>query len=1078
MIIFKTAPLLVSFLFLSLLSKAQPGEYKTDWKKVEDFEKKGLSRSALLQVIKIFDAAIKDRNEAQQVKAAMYQMKYRNLVEEDNRENNIFYLDTLISKSVAPSKNILQSMQAELFLSYRQNNRYRLYDRTKMLDEKSNDVTTWSIDKLNATITGLYKSSLSNEQVLKNTPLNGLDAIIAKGVNTRNLRPTLYDFLAHRALAYFMSSENDVTSPSYKFILNDEKIFAPIKTFINTKFTTRDTGSLYYNAILLLQDILGFHLKDASPEALVDADLLRLSFAYEHGVFTNKDKFYEDALKKIEETYNHPSSAQAMYLRAQMYYNQGQQYDPFTKRELQFEIKKAKELLESVAAKFPKSEGSINAMNLLNQLQQPVLELETEKVNIPLLPFRSLVKYKNIRTVYLRLIKTDREEIKNIEKEGYEKIWPSMTALKPIKSWSISLPDAQDFQQHSTEIKVDPLSNGIYFLMASIKQDFSQAQNIITRQVIYISNISYIYNNNNQLFVLDRNNGQPLPNATIQLWDKKYNYTSRSYEDIKSAGYTTDKNGMATIKINERSNNILQVKYKNDELFMNDGYYSYSYNNYNRPASKRTFLFSDRSIYRPGQTVFFKGIVVNTDSGNKKSNIISNYSTTLILFDVNYQKVAGIKLRSNEYGSYSGSFTLPAGVLNGQFHITDSATNSTLAFSVEEYKRPKFYVDIEKPAGTYRVNDSIVIKGNAKAYAGNTIGGAKVTYRVVRKMRYPLWWGGYRKIWPPYGNSEAMEITNGETVTGVNGDFVIAFKAIPDETVEKINQPTFYYELSADITDINGETRSDITTVAVAYQALQLNIIAPDKMAADSFRTVKVSSTNMNGIFEKVTVNFQVYKLQSRGKIFRTRYWNMPDQYIMSREEFYASFPYDPYMDEDQVAKWPVGQKIIDINDTTSSTNLFSIPTIPSPGWYKIITTSKDKYGELVKAEKFIQLTSNLSPSITDPVIVNIDNKTAQPGQKVSYTISTGFSSVWLINNIRNVNNPGLIDYKTIVSTIPYKDQIQIKEDDRGGLMLNYVFIQHNRVYSGSEYIAVPWNNKELAISYETFRDKTLPGSE
>jgi len=1075
--------LLVSLLLFCFCGSAQRGDYKSDWKKVEEFEKKGLSRSALQQVIKIFDAATKDGNEAQQVKAAMYQMKYRNLVEEDNRVNNIFYLDTLIARSKAPAKNILQSMQAELFLSYRQNNRYKLYDRTKLVDEKSKDITTWSIDKLNATITSLLKASLKNEAVLKTTSLIGLDAIIVKGINTRHLRPTLYDFLAHRALSYFMSSENDITSPSYKFILNDEKIFAPANTFINAKFTTKDTGSLYYNAVLLLQDILSFHLNETNHDAFISADLVRLAFAYGHGVFTNKDKLYEEALKKIETAYaNSPAATQARYLRAQMYFSRGQQYDPFTRKNVQFEIRKAKELCESAISKFPKSEGGINCKNLLNQIRQPFLNLETEKVNIPGQPFRSQVKYKNVATLYVRLIKTDREEIKKIEKEGYEKLWPAMTSLKPLKSWSVTLPDLQDFQQHSTEIKIDPLPIGTYFIMASIHPNFSLSENILTRQIVYVSNIGYIYNNRDELYVLDRNSGQPLVNATVQLWDKKYNYTQRSYEEIKTAKYTADKNGLVRIsKTKERNNNVLQVKFNTDELFLEDGYYSYAYNSYERPSIKRSFLFTDRSIYRPRQSVFFKGIVVNTDSASKKSNVISNYKTTVFLYDVNQQKVGSINVQSNEYGSYSGSFILPEGILNGQFHITDSVNLSTLSFSVEEYKRPKFYVEISKPAGTYRINDSIKVKGTAKAYAGNNIDGAKVTYRVVRKVRYPIWWwGGYRKIWPPYGNTEAMEITNGETATNSNGEFFITFKAIPDETVDKKSQPVFYYEVSSDIADINGETRSGNTTIAVAYQALQLNIIAPDKMPSDSFKNIKISSTNMNGLFEKARVNLQVYKLQAPRRIFRPRYWNIPDQYVMSKDEYYASFPYDAYMDEDQVSKWPLGQKIIDNTDTTSASSTFNIPpSKPESGWYKVITVTKDKFGEEVRAEKYIQLINSSSTNpITEPIVINIENKNAEPGQKIPYSISTGFNTIWLIHTVSGPNKSGNITYKTISSTDPYEDQIAVTEDDRGGLTLNYVFIRHNRVYTGNEYFSIPWNNKDLDISYETFRDKTLPGSD
>ncbi len=981
-------PVLI-FLFAHGNAFAQkPDDYSKNWKKVEGFEKKGLSASALTEVLRIFSLANASGNDAQLIKASMYQMKYRNMIEEDNKENNIFYIDTLIAKTKSPAKNILQSMQAELFWSYRQNNRYKLYDRTKLSEEKSNDVSTWSIDKLNTTIASLYKASLKNDNLLKNTSLNGLDAILQKGENTRNLRPTLYDFLAHRALEYFMNNENDVNQPAYKFILNDERIFAPAASFINISFTTKDTSSLYFNALHLLQDILRFHINDKTPDALVDADLIRLHFANEHGVFTNKDKLFEQSLKNIEVAFsNDPIAAQAMFLRAGIYYKRGQQYNRLSKKENQFEIKRARELCDSAIRKFPKSEGAINAHNLLAQIKQPSLNLETEKVNITGQAFRSLVKYKNINKLYFRVIKTSREEIKRISNSGYDKEWKSIVNLKSIKSWDITLPDAGDHQEHATEIKIDALTPGIYFILASIDAEFSLSKNIIAKQVTYISNISYIKNNKDEIYVLNRDNGQPLPKAEVQIWQQTYNYSSRIYEDTRKEKYITDANGYVKLKTTkEYSNNSIQVKFNADELFLDDNFYSYNYNSYESPTIKRTFLFTDRSIYRPGQTVFFKGIVVSTDSASKKSSIVPGYKTRAILYDANQQKQGSVHLQANEYGSYNGSFKLPKGVLNGQFYIMDSLNHSTLYFSVEEYKRPKFFTEIKKPEGTYRLNDSISVKGNAKGYAGNNIDGAKVTYRVVRKVRYPLWWGwgGYRKIWPPYGNSEAMEITNGETITDANGAFNIVFKAIPDETADKEGQPVFYYEVSADITDINGETRSGSTSVAVAYQALQLDIIVPEKIPADSLKNIKIRSTNLNDLYEKVVANLTIYKLQSPGRIFRERFWQMPDQFVMGKDEYYANFPYDVYNDEDEVSKWPVGQKIVDVTDTTASNSTFNIQhSTFEAGWYKIIVTTKDKYGEAVKAEKYVRLTGNRQPITEEPVIVDAKKKTVEPGEKL-----------------------------------------------------------------------------------------------
>ena len=582
---------------------------------------------------------------------------------------------------------------------------------------------------------------------------------------------------------------------------------------------------------------------------------------------------------------------------------------------------------------------------------------------------------------------------------------------------------------------------------------------------------------------MNRDNGLPLAKAELQLWQRTYNYTTRKYETVKAEKYQADKNGHIKIKSNSKRdhNFYYQVKYNGEELFTNDNFYSYQYNGYENKNTRKGFLFTDRSIYRPGQTVFFKGIIVDTDTSGKKNSALANIKSTITLFDANHQKAAVLNLVTNEYGSYNGSFTLPMGGMNGQFYITDSANQGSVYFKVEEYKRPKFFVEVKKPEGLYRVNDSIEVKGLAKAYAGNNIDGAEVTYRVVRKVQYPVWWGwgGFRKRFPPYGANDEMEIKNGKTTTNANGEFLIVFKSIPDETVDKKDQPVFYYEVSADITDLNGETRSGQTTVAVSYQALQLTIIAADKLSTDSLNKIKISSANTNGLFEKTTVKLTIEKLQSPNRIFRERFWAMPDQFVIKPDDYQRMFPYDVYSNENDIEKWAVQTKIVEVTDSTSENATINIPNVKAAaGWYKLTATAIDKYGEKVTSVKYLQLTNGQQSSNENAVMVDVNDFEAAPGEKISYTITTGFNEIWLIHTLDKMDDQHATKFATIKNNSPFTNDISISENDRGGMNMSYAFVKNNRLYSGNQYFSIPWKNKDLEISYETFRDKILPGSE
>jgi len=1070
--------LIHGFAFLS--SSQNKNDFSTQWKKVSELENKGLTASALLIVNKIFDDAVKSKNTPQQLKAAMYKMKYRNQVEEDNLVKNIYYLDTLITRSESPAKNILLSMQAELLNNYKISNRHKYYGQTQFVNDASTDIENWSIGRLNTTIRQKYLLSLTGESALQQVNIEKFADIIQKG-NSRKLRPTLYDLLAHRALDHFMDAENDINSPVYKFILNDPALFGKASAFIDHRIQTQDTASNYLYATRILQSLLKFHSSQTGKDAFIDADLKRLEFVNQHGVFAMKDSLYETALITLENEHKlNPLVARAMFLRAQLYFTRGSGYQHRSNPSVQYEIKKSKYLLDKIISEYPGSEGALMAKNLRNQVTIPELQMTTESVNLPGVPFRSLVTYKNIEKVYFRIYKTNRQEYEMINGLDEQEAWRRIFALQPAGRSSQVMPNLNDFQNHSAEIKFDALTPGVYYIVGSKNENFGTSSNIMVRQLIYISNLSYILNSGRQLYALNRDNGFPLSSATIQVWETSYDYPSRRYIDTKKEKYISDRNGMVQLPklINRNRQEFYEVIYKDESFAQKDPGNIVYHNDYRQPSRKSTFLFTDRSLYRPGQQVFFKGLMISTDSSSKLSSLLTNYKTKLILYDANRQKIAVKEIITNQYGSYNGSFDLPSGVLNGMFYMQDSLTNSMISFNVEEYKRPGFYVEIMKPSGSYRINEVITVNGIAKAYAGNNLSQANVSYRVVRKFRYPIWLYNFSyRIWPPHGSRDAMEISYGNTKTDANGNFAIQFKAIPDERTEKKFQPVFEYEIIADVTDEGGESRTGKTIVPVSYQAVQLNIESDEEIQADSLGSIKIRSTNINGIHENVNLKLKIEKLKNPGKVFRKRYWETPDQFVMSKEEFYKNFPHDPYAEEDQPVNWPVESVITDKQFSTTSSGNWPSPASLQPGWYKISVTGTDRFNEIIVSEKFMHVVSPQTAKENENLSVVANNQLASPGETVNVRFLAGKVPVWLIRTTEKTSGSLATSYEALKSQDIKEANIPITEADRGGINIGYNYVLHNRFYSGNKMIAVPWSNKELKISYETFRDKVLPGS-
>lgn len=1081
---FFIATLIITMAFMK--SNAQTVKnYEAEWKTIEANIQKGLPASALEQVKKIYAKAKAEKQDAQVVKSLVYMTTLQQENREENETQSIRQIEKESAASKEPVTSLLNSYLAGVYQQYYNRNRYKLYNRTNTVNFKKDDIATWTRDDFHQKITELYLSSIKNEPLLQKTKLETYDALITKG-NVRYLRPTLYDLLAQRALNYFKNDERDISKPAFAFQINQAEAFAPATDFVKYKFTTNDSLSLQHRALLIYQELLRFHLNDAKTDALIDADIDRLEFVYNNSVHLQKDELYYNGLKALADKYPLNSTAdQARFLMAQTHFRKGIQYNANEDTTNRYELQKAKELAEKILGNKTESEGYANAYNLNNQLVQPNFSFEVEKVNLPEQPFRMLVSYKNIDKIYLRAIPAT-EVLKNAVRDprGEGQYWHQLATVTPVKSWTQQLPKNSDLQTHRTEVKIDGLPAGEYFLFASADNDFSRNKNILAMRLTYISNISFV-NNKEDFFVLHRNNGQPLSNAKIQVWQRQYNYQTYKYSKTKFNEYTSDKNGyfkFPQLTDNPRRGNngyLFEIDYGKEKFFMDEDVYNYYYYNpfneeNNQKINTQVFLFTDRSLYRPGQTVYFKGIAVNTQNDGKKADVNASYKTTITLYDANQQKIDSIRVSVNEFGSFNGRFTLPQSGLNGVFYLRTTDRRGNANFRMEEYKRPKFYVDYEKMKGTYRVNEDVKVTGIAKAYAGNNIENANVKYRVVRQARFPYPWMFWRGWWP---RVEPQEIAHGETTTDAEGKFNITFKAIPDLKVDPKLEPVFDYRIYADITDLNGEVRSGENMVSVGYKSLLLKVDVPDKLPLDSLKNISVRTENMAGNFEKANVSISISKLKTEQRLLRPRYWQRPDQFVMSKAEYIQNFPNDIYDNENDPKSWAVEAKVLEQSGSTDSTGKFALNKAGfEPGFYIIETTTKDKDGKAIVDKQYVELFDSKQSKPGYPQYLFTKAPGAiEPGEKTDVQIGTSADNLFVIKGISKPDTK--YDFLKLDKAIR-TDNFGATEADRGGYGVSYMFVKHNRVFQSNNTIAVPWTNKDLKVEYSTFRDKTLPGAE
>ncbi len=1072
-----------------------PGStYDKEWKRVDSLQDKGLYRSAMELVQSIYDKAKKDENTPQAVKALLHRLKYEQNIEEYDQEKAIDKLTKEIASTKFPLKNILYSITAETYWNYYHSNRWKILGRSVTVNFDAGSIETWDLNHITDQAFKHYLLSLSNEDSLKRTPLKPFGEILESGTSdARKIRPTLYDFLAHRAVDFFTGEEADITKPAYTFELQSEDYFQPYTNFPKFVLENKDSLSQKYYAMRIFQDLLAFHANDSNPATIIDADLKRLAFVRSKHTSPYRDSLYMEALLELEKRfYKHPSSTEVSFKIAMEYYERGNKYNARKSDDFKWDKKKALELCEQTISRHKYAYGIDQCKALKSRILDHTMDLKVEKVNFPEKPIKISFDFRNLKTVYFRIIAMDVDKFnKSIDRYYGEELMEKYRAMLPLKEWSAQLPDDGDFQLHNLELTLPALGNGHYLLLSGSDKSFNYKHEGFAYAPFWSSNISYISRKTDvdevEFTLLDRTTGMPLAGATGQVFSEKYNNVTRKYEWIKGEKYNCDSNGYFSILPKGEHGRSFYVEFKNgsDVLHSDHSYYQYKRTPYTKYKNKRTFYFTDRAIYRPGQTIYFKGIVLETDGDEHK--ILPNTPVHVTLYDVNYQSVASLDLTTNEFGSYSGTFNAPMGVLNGNMHISDG--HGTKYISVEEYKRPKFEVTMKPLDGEFRLNDEVKAEGFAKAFAGNAIDGAVVKYRVVRTAQFPYWC--YWRGWDP--TSPEMEITNGFTTTNDTGGFFVTFKLLPDASVMKKYSPTYTYKVHADITDINGETRTALGNVYASYTSLSLSTNIPAEIEiGKGLKQFLIYTKNLAGKPVPAKGTYQVFKLTVPGRTYRVRPWPVPDKFQMGWEEHEKNFPYDEFSKENDISQWNkslvysqafdsyayMGKK--DGKDTGSIqgkvTNIFSNASM-QPGIYQVIVTSKDKFNEEVKEEMIITAFNPKSNSIPDNSVFWFNNltPTCEPGDTASFLIGTSEKDMIIRYEIEHENM--VVKQSWIkISAYQKKITIPVEEKHRGNFSVHFVSVRNGRVYAQSSTVNVPWTNKELSIEYETFRNKLLPG--
>ncbi|WP_370408231.1 alpha-2-macroglobulin [Tenacibaculum dicentrarchi] len=1086
----KITTLLFMIIFFATTLNAQEN-YKGLWEEVQKFEKENLPKSALKVVENIYAKADASKNSPQIIKTLFYKSKFSLTLEEDAQLKIINQFKIHIDKSSFPTKNVLENVLANLYWQYFNQNKWKFYNRTKTSEKVDTiDFRTWDLDTLFAEIHTYYQKSLENKTALQQTDIREFKDILYIVEGSKEYRPSLFDFLAHNALDFYKTSETNITKPNYQFKIDNSELIGTAKKFIKINLVTKDATSLQFNALKIYQELITFHLKNKNLKALATVDLERLNFVSKHAIFNDKQDLFLQTLKSSEEK-QHKNATSGLYSHqiAEIYRQQANTYQPNKNEDFRFKNKEALVICDAVISKFPKSVASEKCKALKGQITNKSLSLLSEKFSPINTASRLLITYNNIDKLYFTAYKIDKKkitELNNLYKE--EERINFIKKLTKVTSWNNKLRNEFDYKQHTTEIIIPKLSQDNYLIVAH-ENSILNSDNLYATANIQVSNLVLIENTDNNTTkyqVVNRNTGKPIENAQLLLQNNGHRNVKKLYQKL-----ITDKNGFATYISNNRYYNVsITVTSKNDTAIFGDYYlYKHQKNRIRKNIENaiiKPFIFTDRSIYRPGQTVYFKTILIQKKG--KKSAVFNNGFVEITLNDVNGQKVKTLDLKLNEFGSVSGEFILPNNGLTGEYYLTSKIknqnnlthnfNNNRFHFSVEEYKRPKFETDFKPVTQTFKVNDNITVNGFAKAFSGANVTDAKVVYRVHRKVQYPNWW-----YWRGANSSvEAQEITHGETVTDASGNFSIQFKAIPDLSTNKESLPVFNYEITADITDVNGETRSTTIIVNVGYHALLASLQINSMLNKDKKQhEITITTNNLNGQFTPSKGTLKIYKLQAPKNPLRKRPWNTPDYQDISKNEFNKLFPHDAYSKEEvNQTTWKKGTLVFEESFDTKKSKKLILKRLKNwtSGAYIAVLNTTDKFNQKVTDKAHFNITSTSEEKVADNQLffIKTDKKSYNIDETVCVQIGSASKDMTVIIEVEK-------DYKTIDTKFIHLNneiktiEIPVHKEDIKGFAIKYYFVNYNSFDTGLLNISVENGQENISIETNTFRDKLQPGT-
>ncbi|GEM_PF-2327768 len=1043
-------------LFLCSLGYAQDSiAFKRQWRQVDSLLKLQRPASAIKYLQEIETEALATKNETHYIMARGLHISFERYKSESGA-THLNQLEGEVMNAQTPvAKAIWNTITANAFYNYFENNTNQLYNNKNFLDSSDNYEKHTVNQILNKT-KYYYLQALKEEKTLQSISIKTYAPLFEHVDKNLVQKDNLYVSILLSALDFFKNQaqfsyfdEANKKQYSKLYLVNHDD-------FMHMAFSKNDTTQNLDIAMRLYQDLMHHYLAQNDIEQVIFYEIKRIE--YLKGSNNNQEQMlaFKQLLDRLSIDYPQVrNTAKAKYLSVNISENYKQLfYSKGTETFTQQLVKAYQKIIEQQ----PATEGAMLAYNRLSKLLAKNVDLTTEKVALPDANIRALIQYTNVDTINIRIFKTATNPFTKLVAQ----------TARPYFSNSFTLPKGKDLEAHSVELNLGQLPAGHYAIV--IKTD-----SITLTKELQVSNV-LILDNDLEQFGLHRKSGQPLSEYDQFLILNQSGSADWIPMDIPET-YGTSLREQKTEWIKDRIE--AQANYSDSfpDKYDHTVYLGYVSNHDTlietesiyfprrkkviaKPEPKKekknihTYYFVDRPIYRPGQQVHFKGFVVNDDK-TAKHVMQANKKIKVLIDDVDGNTIFEKTFTSNEFGTFSGTFTIPADGPLGLYDISDSEDYGYGDFSVEAYKKPQLQIRFDEGTRTLPPNHLVTIGGTVSYLSGAPASFCSLTASIQKKKMDKTEYLYSNAAAYHYDRFRGEDYLDTVLTTDENGRFQLSFYSETDTFYQDgAKYPYSLFHVAILAKDQTGEetTEKEIYASNISPYAIHFYVNRND--LADSFKNINLAVLNHDKQPVTQKVRLKVSELEKPETFLKERLWQAPTDLYYTVDSMALLFP-----GEETDITAPVSRgshydekyyllhqrKVIrTIIDTTLSNDQikniqFSKSDWPHSTYYKFEVWDPQGYLDSLDAVQYSFIYNDNDPGITDAPIVILNNKNAMDDQQQTINIATFTPDAYLF-----FHNP-INKYSITQKSRKFNWDGQFEDAYR--LSMSWCFIYNNRIY-------------------------------